>query len=290
MNEIEVSLLQTTNEIGVNITHGDTPPYYVEKSINSNKTLINANTMIDLRGIEDIDAYVLAYAYTNSNITGNIDMSPIKKLTNHYSCEYMFQSAHIDSVDLSGLEIVSGISVFYGFCMNSTLKSVNLSKLKTITGNGRSSSAFSNAFYGTQLTEVSFDSLEEILSMTGSAFTSAFFNCRQLKQVNFPKLKVIEYLLNDSYGQMFGNCYALESVLFGGVKASTFTSRTNQFRFLFNASTGQNAENGCTVHFPSNFDPENPNKTFDITTLDGYPTFNGNSSYIHLAYDLPATE
>jgi hypothetical protein len=89
---------------------------------------------------------------------------------------------------------------------------------------------------------------------------------------------------------MFYGCSHLESVTFGGLTASTFASAVNQIQYMFNNQTGAAAPNGCTVHFPSNFDPSDPNHTFDASTLTGYPTFGGSSSYIHVAFDLPATE
>jgi hypothetical protein len=89
---------------------------------------------------------------------------------------------------------------------------------------------------------------------------------------------------------MLQNCKKLESVKFGGLTSTTFASAQNQFSSLFDSSTGSQAPNGCTVHFPSNFDPSDPNHTFDASTLTNYPTFGGSASYIHVAFDLPATE
>lgn len=82
-----------------------------------------------------------------------------------------------------------------------------------------------------------------------------------------------------------------KSITANGVYDVTdFASAVNQIQYLFNTTTGSQATNGCTVHFPSNFDPSDPDHTFDASTLTGYPTFGGSASYIHLAFDLPATE
>ena len=119
-----------------------------------------------------------------------------------------------------------------------------------------------------------------------------FYACSSLKTLYFNKLVNIQTQLGSSASNkqfLFGVVY-LEDVYFGGLKASTFGSAVNQFQYLCGTNTGALATNGCTIHFPSNFDPTNPDKTFDITTLTGYPTFGGNASYIHLAYDLPVTE
>jgi hypothetical protein len=117
-----------------------------------------------------------------------------------------------------------------------------------------------------------------------------FYGCTGLTSVNFNGLNVITGQVSPSYSAMFYGCSHLESVTFGGLTASTFASAVNQIQYMFNNQTGAAAPNGCTVHFPSNFDPSDPNHTFDASTLTGYPTFGGSSSYIHVAFDLPATE
>ena len=116
-----------------------------------------------------------------------------------------------------------------------------------------------------------------------------FRRCFALKSISFSSLTQISNQLSTSSQPVFGADYILESVEFGGLKASTFASAVNQLQYLFDSTTGQNATNGCTVHFPSNFDPSDPNHTFDASTLTGYPTFGGDANYIHVAFDLPAT-
>lgn len=288
MNEIEVSLSQTINEIGVNITHGDTPPYYVEKIIN-NKQLYSGSKFIDLTGVEILSSAVLMCAYQYSSVSGDIDMSSVK-VADSQSCYRILQySDGITSVDLSNLESVFQSAFYQAFGACSNLKSVNLKKLAIMTVN--SGDCFTGAFQSTALETINFESLADIEYASRSGFINTFSNCLLLKTAYFPVLSIIKArFANVAVQSTFGGCKALEGVYFGGVKSTTFENQVNQLSFLFDNTTGQNAENGCTVHFPSNFDPENPNKTFDITTLDGYPTFNGNASYIHLAYDLPATE
>jgi hypothetical protein len=117
-----------------------------------------------------------------------------------------------------------------------------------------------------------------------------FQGCGKLTTAKFNVLNTVSVQIASSWAQMFGGCNKLESVELGGLKASTFASRKDQIAYLFNAQTGSQATNGCTVHFPSNFDPSDPNHTFDASTLTGYPTFGGNAQYIHVAFDLPATE
>lgn len=133
--------------------------------------------------------------------------------------------------------------------------------------------------------------LSSLITISGAnACDAIFFNCTGLTSVKMNKLNVVTAQMAPSYSSIFGGCTHLESVELGGLTASTFVSIKNQIAYLFTSSTGSQAPNGCTVHFPSNFDPADPNHTFDASTLTGYPTFGGSASYIHVAFDLPASE
>lgn len=312
--------------LGTNINNTGTSSTVVEKQvpmpyskiyINDNGKLKPSQNIMDLTGITDVDSYCMAYAYINSPITfDNVDLSFLQQVSGSYA----FQSAYsncqnVHSVDLSSLETVSGESAFSNAFSNcQKLVSVDFSSLISVTGTSAFGGAFyrcyaltniefpaltsitgTNAFYTafsqcTKLENASFPALTTLNSRGGEgAFYGMFSGCNKLKTVKFNKLNIINESISQSYGGTFA-CSMLESIEFGGLTASTFETRKNQFRYLFHSTTGQNAPNGCTLHLPSNFDPDNPAKTFDITTLTGYPTFNGNANYIHIAYDLPATE
>ena len=79
----------------------------------------------------------------------------------------------------------------------------------------------------------------------------------------------------------FQGCYKLQTINFDSLKTTSF-GNVNAFNNMFNSNTGSEATGGCTVHFPSNLQST-------ISGLTGYPTFGGSSSYINLAFDLPAT-
>lgn len=236
------------------------PAHYIEKTVDANGKLINSSTIINMSGITDVGNYVLYYAYyLNTAISGAVDMSDLTTLSGSNACQ----------------------SAFYG-C--SGLTSANLSSLTTISGTYACDSMFTSC----GLTSADLPSLTTI-SVT-YACNSMFSNCNRLLSIKMNKLNVITQQLCPAYAAILGNCQRLESVELGGLTASTFASRTDQIAYLFNNATGSKAPNGCTVHFPSNFDPSDPNHTFDASTLTGYPTFGGNASYIHVAFDLPATE
>lgn len=238
------------------------PAYYIEKTVDANGKLISGTNIINLNGVTDVGAYVLAHAYDGANFPANtsIDLSGLTTISGQNACSGMFQSCTgITSVNLSGLTTISAqyaCQDMFASCRE--LTSVDLSSLTTISGSG----ACQNMFNG----------------------------CSSLTSIRFPLLATINRQFSVSYASMFGYCSLLESVEFGGLTASTFASKKDQIAYLFNNTTGRDVPNGCTVHFPSNFDPSDPNHTFDASTLTGYPTFGGSASYIHVAFDLPATE
>ena len=297
------------------IVRDKSPKYYVEKTLDSNGKLVPSSTMINLNGVTDLGKYVLygEYAYvsfpTNTSIdmssltsisgeracyymfyyaTGitSIDLSALTTISGTYPCSHMFSNSSLTNADLSSLTTINGDNAATGlFYTCTSLTSVDLSSLTTISGNDAVSEMFKTCLL---LQTVSFPSLTTVSS--NSSLRGMFEGCIVLTSVSFNKLNVIGAQLSPSYQKMFNNCYKLESVTFGGLKASTFSSAVNQLQYLFSTTTGRDAPNGCTLHFPSNFDPSDPNHTFDASTLTGYPTFGGSANYIHLAFDLPATE
>jgi hypothetical protein len=236
------------------------PAHYIEKTVDANGKLINSTNIINLNGVTDVGDYALCGQYRGVSFpqNTNVDLSSLTKITGEHALENAFCQSSIKSIDLSGVTIISGSNVFQ------------------------------QAFWGcSALENVYFSNLTSITSTT--VFQSAFTNSA-LKTISFSKLNVINYDFGSFYLEPFSGCYNLESVEFGGLTASTFVSKKTQLQNLFRDTTGSQAPNGCTVHFPSNFDPSDPSHTFDASTLKGYPTFGGSASYIHVAFDLPATE
>lgn len=236
-------------------------------------------------------------SFSSANIVEiNIDMSNVKTISGKAACQYMCSTSNFTlksakvSVDLSSLETISGDSAFYyafqGFNSISNYSSqYEFPKLTSIT----SQSVFSFAWQSNStVTSISFPVLESFTQ--NNVFSSAFSSASKLQVVRFDKLSSLGRFGSTSSNSPFNNCKLLTDVYFGGLKASSFTSAVNQFQYLFTSSTGSTATGGTTLHLPTNLDPESADKTFDITTLTGYPTFGGSASYIHLAYDLPATE
>jgi hypothetical protein len=78
---------------------------------------------------------------------------------------------------------------------------------------------------------------------------------------------------------MFINCQNLTSVSFPALTSASFGSYKNQFSNMIQNVTG------CTIHFPSNLDPQGGSTV--ISSLTGYPSFSGTNTV--LAFDLPST-
>ena len=266
------------------------PAHYIEKTVDANGMLQNSTNIINLNGVTNVDSYALCgqYAYIPFAANTIINLSSLTAISGQYACQNMFYgcTTGLTGVNLSSLTTISG-----GNCCNNMfalcyeMANIDLSSLTTLSGISCCQNMFSNC---AGITSVNLSSLTTISG--NYCCSSMFSSCSNLTSVNFNGLNVISSQIAASYAPVFGSCSKLESITFGGLTASTFASIKNQIAYLFNSTTGSTAPNGCTVHFPSNFDPSDPNHTFDASTLTGYPTFGGNASYIHVAFDLPASE
>lgn len=288
------------------------PAICIERTVDENNGLIVGGTnVIDLTGITNLGSYSMAYGYTENmgisgvalrNATSLTTVDGEKAASNAFrGCE------NITSTGASYIQTVSGIRAFEDAFLRTAITTTGFDNLISIIGDN----AFYQAFYACRsLATVGMDNLETIQGF--NAFSYAFQVCPLLKVISFPKVKnitgrnafsnafdTVETIRFDSldnfgtdggFGQRSFNVPPLKDVYLGGIKSTTFSQRTDVFDRIFGTNTGATASEGCTLHLPTNFDPENPNKTFDITTLQGYPTFGGLEDYIHLAFDLPATE
>lgn len=225
---------------------GAAPAYYIEKVSNNGK-LESIPKLIDLTGITDLDSYVLAYQWYNA----------------------IFQNTNLD---FSGLRNLSGSYCLKNAFMFSNVTSANFSGLQTITGMG----SFSECFQACSgLTSIDFSSLTSITAQ--SAFMSAFQQTG-LTSVSFPALATITE--QNIFAMTFFMCNYLTSISFPALTSASFGSQTTQFQNMLIGVTG------CTIHFPSNLDPQSGSTV--ISSLTGYPDFGGTNTV--LAFDLPATE
>lgn len=271
------------------------PTYYVLKNVDANDVLIGGSTGIDLSGVKDLSTYALAHACYGAPISGSaiLNATSLTGITKDYALYEAFRNSTCSSTGLDYVEKIEGAQTCSGAFQYSQVTSVGLTNLKTIENPPSGNSPVVNMFANcNSLTTAIMDNLESILKHNNNSNISGWFaNCPNLTTASFNKLSVMEISFSGgTQTRVFTNCYKLKDIYFGGLKSSTFSSLTTQLQNMCNDTTGRDATGGCTIHFPSNFDPSDPNHTFDASTLDGYPTFGGSASYINLAYDLPATE
>ncbi|MFQ6703647.1 MAG: leucine-rich repeat protein [Alphaproteobacteria bacterium] len=276
-------------------------------------TIFDMSSITSLSGLSSCQNMFSCKVTTQKSLTG-INLSGLITISGSNTCNSMLShNKQLVSVDLSSLTTINGSQVCYSmFTGCSGLTSVDLPSLTTINGQSACGQMFSGCtmvtsinlptlitINGSQACQYMFGSCSGLTSVDLPSLTTIsasnacgqmFYNCSGLTSVKMNKLNVITQQISSSYSIVFQSCNKLESVELGGLTASTFASKVNQIQYLFDNYTGRDAPNGCTVHFPSNFDPADPNHTFDASTLAGYPTFGGNASYIHVAFDLPATE
>lgn len=259
---------------------------YAMKSMFQESTRLSSVSFPALTTIEQSAVYGMNAMFGSCASITSVNFPVLSVVAAPYSMQSMFGGGSgIATVSFPALTTISGSNAMSGmFSFASFLTTVSFPVLTTISG----SNALENMFSNTAITSLEFPELTTISA--GSTMNSMCSNCTSLTTVKMNKLSTITSAIASTYSQTFGGCTKLENVEFGGLTSATFASAKNQFGGLFNSSTGSASATGCTVHFPSNFDPENASHTFDASTLTGYPRFGGNASYIHIAYDLPATE
>lgn len=220
----------------------------------SNGVLVPSTTanLINLSGVTSIGDYALLDAYKgNSALSGILDLSSLTSIQNINSCQLAFEGCHnIEGVNLSNLTIIAG--------SNSCVR----------------------MFYNcSELASVNFNSLTEISGMWGlTTYRNAMFEkCVSLTSVNFPSLSTLSSQF--CMVNMFKDCTSLTSLSFPAFKSTTFGNYINQINNIIYGVTG------CTIHFPSNLDPQTGSTV--ISGLTGYPNFGGTNTV--LSFDLPAT-
>lgn len=213
---------------------------------------------------------------SGATTTGDLVFTGFKDVGDNALKNKFKQDSSITSVLFNDLEKTTGnyacSSMFFG-CTN--IQSASFPKLKEISGMGTCKSMFLSCI---NLGSVSLPSLTTI---SGYITCESMFQNSGVYSVSFPKLSVISGV--EPTGGMLGSCRNLESVYFPSLTTSSFDSigEDDMYFWIFNDETAYTSGN-VTVHFPSNLQ----------STMEGfydYPNFGGESGYVTLAFDLPAT-
>ena len=224
-------------------------------------------------GITSIGANILNYKFFNrTDIVGNIDFSDLTTVGAR-ALYYTFSGCTgITGADFSKLSSLDASSLYFTFQDCTGLTSADITSIKNVSDRG-----LSNTFNGcTNLVNVDVSNIESIANPYGMYQT--FSGCRSLTVLRFTKLSVLTG--NLALNSCCYNCSNLTDVYFNALTSSSFGTNNNQFKTFIGGVTG------CTLHFPSNLDPESGSTT--ISGLNGYPLFGGTNTV--LAFDLPATE
>ena len=268
------------------------------------KLQITADTSEDIvfNGVKDVGDYALYYKYSqNLNLTHGVSFPDLESVTGMYAMGYCFEYTRITSISLPKLKTVNAINGMDQLCRGTAITSFSMPEVTSITGiyagrglcNGctyltsfsapKLTTANGNycLYYLLQGTKITSFSLPELVESVGNySLGYSCYNCTLLETVYLPKLSDISGQW--TLGSAFYNCLKVKDIYFNGLTTTSFGSYVNQFNNMFGSTTGSAATGGCTVHFPSNL-------SSTISGLTGYPTFGGDSNYINLAFDLPAT-
>ena len=240
------------------------------------------------------------FSFSRSNISGRVVFNDLTTLTDLSALRSCFLNTKISSISFPKLETVTSGSLYNmanGCSMltsadlsavtrieddgmdscfyNSGLESFDLSALESVETNG-----MSNAFCSTNIQTATFPSLEAI----GDEGMVSCFSDTPLQTITFTSLWDLRSIAPFEY--TFNNCPNLQDVYFPALKTASFESGGDydwyNFYEMFDYYTG--SESGSvTVHFPSNLESV-------VQNLYNYPSFDGDLSIVHVAFDLPATE
>jgi len=252
----------------ISVGFNELPSYKVDNGVIKRQTYrLNKNIF---NNINSIDNYGLNYAFKEcSGLTGTLDLSSINSIGN-YGLNYAFYNTKITSVDLSSLSTIGEYCLAYAFENCTSLTSVDLSSLSTMGRNG-----MEHAFRGcTKLVTITLSSLINV-GIGGLGY--AFQNCSKLTSADLSSVNTIDM---SGFVRAFSGCTLLTDIYFNSLTTSSFgSSYKNQFKEMM-SSTGSTTIH--TIHFPSNLEST-------ISSLNGYPLFDGTNGYVVCAFDLPAT-
>lgn len=192
--------------------------------------------------IESVEANAFNYAFTFTNITGEVNFCNCLSVGNE-AFQYAFYNTNITGeVNFCNLENCNGFRHFQSSFTNASVSSLNFSGLNSINYSGAmSGSVYVNAFTGCcfnckNLTNVSFNNLKTINS--ADCFHSAFTNSG-LVEANFHELREVNQ--PGAFSRAFMYCYNLTSVDFSSLEyigngyliSSQFYRANNSFDLAF---------------------------------------------------------
>lgn len=255
--------------------------------VDANGVLQNATTATNLvfTGVKSIgsitaDMGVLFRRFQNLQSLRNVSFPDLEIVNKAYAMNNAFRNSSVTSFEIKhpftlfGKELLS-----YALYGCTSLTTLDLSGLTTIGGSGSNAgNALGSICYGcTSLTTVDVSGLQAINSY--SAFISAFYGCTSLQSLSFTSLSQITNS-SQPFGSMCRNCTSLRHLYFPAFKSNSLAGNSCLDTTILTGVTG------CTIHFPSNLDPQGGSTV--ISSQTGYPNFGGTNTV--LAFDQAPTE
>lgn len=235
------------------------PTYYIEKTVDANGVLQNSPNFINLDGVSGLSDYVLAYAYSGMVMNSGVDLSMLTGLSGGHCLERAFEGTTVNSVDLSGVETITGLYACAYMCKDSTISNMPFSeKLQTINGN----SCCINTF--TSCSNLDGTGMVGLKTIAGQSACASMFSNSGVSKTDLNSLETING--SRACQQMFLNTLNLKDLgleklvsITGGYAASSMFSNSGveyvRFRSLETiAGDGDFMFKGCTLLIEAKYD------------------------------------
>ena len=305
---------------------GYSPICFREFDVDATMELIPSKTtsrIININGANNIADYALYCAYyENTNISGDVNFSSLKKLSHMNSCYYTFyRCTGITNADMQNIIEIAGQNACNGMFRESGITGYDLTSLNKISGSQACAhmfestpnltkafldnvttisgvSACNRMFADSAITFFSMANLQQISS--SNACVEMCAGCKFLVVVNLPALHTIS--VGSSCKHWFTKCISLETVTFtllknigvGKIFESAFANDTAltdlYFPALYSGSFGTyqdqftNMLDGC-----NNVTVHFPSNLQTIISTWADYTAGFGSATTTVAFDLPAT-
>ena len=211
------------------------PDMYTSYELNSSGTLVKGPSVVAFEPITDVASNCLKDAfYSNSTITGKIDLSSLTTVTGSYGFSNTFSSCTgITSVDMSHLRSITASYACNSMFKNCThLQTAKLDSLTTVTGNNACQSMFEGCSRLTTFVGADVD-LGGITTIGLSSCSRMFYGCSALTgRVDLGSLATIS---NNGCEYMFANCTRITSVDMSSLEK---VRNGNSFYYMFSGCEG----------------------------------------------------
>jgi hypothetical protein len=225
------------------------------------------NNCQNLMKVNNFNESIINFSNAFNNCTRLTDVPTLP--SNLVHAGHSFRNCKsLTSINLCNIETIKGSGVFSFLCSDaSNLREANVCNIKYISGY----QAFKDSFSRTSLEYLNLCNLYEVHG--DNSMRSICYDTKTLTNVNFSSLSIIDG--TSCLWFAFFNCSNLKDIYFPSLTTTSFGTNKTQFTNMFSLTVN------CNIHFPNNLGST-------VSTLTGYPRFNGGSKTTCL-FDLPST-